>query len=115
MDIRAAALFVFQNDEGSSAALFALLLRGDPAAYPRCRVPPWRRALGPASLPVVKIMPDRCTPGYERIVGKMGSLLAYARARTLMSEFLPLGDVPSVEMTRRRAMRWAFVWNSRQW
>jgi hypothetical protein len=35
----------------------------------------------------------------------MGSLLPYARARTLMSEFLPLGDVPAVETTRRRTMR----------
>jgi hypothetical protein len=35
----------------------------------------------------------------------MGSLLPYARARTLMAEFLPLGDVPAVETTRRRTMR----------
>jgi hypothetical protein len=55
--------------------------------------------------PVADIMPDRCTPEYERIIAKMGSLLPYARARTLMSEFLPLGDVPAVETTRRRTMR----------
>ena len=35
----------------------------------------------------------------------MGSLLPYGRARTLISDFLPLGDVPAVEMTRRRTMR----------
>jgi hypothetical protein len=54
--------------------------------------------------PVAEIMPDRCTPEYERVVAKMGSL-PYARARTLLSEFLPLGDVPAVETTRRRTMR----------
>src|SRR5271168_4305059 len=50
-------------------------------------------------------MPDRCTPEYERVIAKMGSLLPYARARTLLSEFLPLGDVPAVETTRRRTLR----------
>jgi hypothetical protein len=55
--------------------------------------------------PVAEILPDRCTPEYERIIAKMGSLLPYARARTLMSEFLPLGDIPAVETTRRRTMR----------
>jgi len=55
--------------------------------------------------PVAEIMPDRCTPEYERVIAKMGSLLPYARARTLLSEFLPLGDVPTVETTRRRTMR----------
>jgi hypothetical protein len=55
--------------------------------------------------PIAEIMPDRCTPEYERLIAKMGSLLPYARARTLMSEFLPLADIPSVETTRRRTMR----------
>jgi hypothetical protein len=55
--------------------------------------------------PVAEIIPDRCTPEYERIIAKMASLLPYARARTLMAEFLPLGDVPAVETTRRRTMR----------
>ena len=55
--------------------------------------------------PVAEIMPDRCTPEYERVIAKMGSLLPYGRARTLLSEFLPLGDVPAVETTRRRTMR----------
>lgn len=40
--------------------------------------------------PVAEIMPDRCTPEYELIIAKMGSLLPYARARTLLAEFLPL-------------------------
>jgi hypothetical protein len=55
--------------------------------------------------PVAEIMPDRCTPEYERVIAKMGSLVPYARARTLLSEFLPLGDVPAVETTRRRTLR----------
>ena len=55
--------------------------------------------------PVAEIVPDRCTPEYERIVAKMGALLPYGRARTLLAEFLPLGDVPAAETTRRRTMR----------
>jgi hypothetical protein len=55
--------------------------------------------------PVAEIMPDRCTPEYERVIAKMGSLLPYRRARTLLSEFLPLDDVSAVETTRRRTMR----------
>jgi hypothetical protein len=55
--------------------------------------------------PVAEIMPDRCTPEYECIIAKMGSLLPYRRARTLLSDFLPLSDVPAVETSRRRTMR----------
>jgi hypothetical protein len=55
--------------------------------------------------PVAEIMPDRYTPEYEHIIAKMGSLLPYARARTLLADFLPLGDVPAVETTRRRTLR----------
>jgi hypothetical protein len=55
--------------------------------------------------PIAEIIPDQCTPEYERIIAKMGSLLPYARARTMMAEFLPLGDIPAVETTRRRTMR----------
>jgi hypothetical protein len=55
--------------------------------------------------PVAEIMPDRCTPEYELIIAKMGSLLPYRRAQTLLSEFLPLSDVPAVETARRRTMR----------
>ena len=58
-----------------------------------------------ALTPVAEIMPDRCTPEYERVIAKMGSLLPYARDRTLLSEFLPFGDVPAVESTRRRTLR----------
>jgi hypothetical protein len=55
--------------------------------------------------PVAEIMPDRCTPEYERVIAKMGSLLPFRRARTLLSEFLPLADAPAVETIRRRTMR----------
>jgi hypothetical protein len=66
----------------------------------RCAVT-CRRTLNP----VAEIMPDRCTPVYERTVAKMGSLLPYRRARTLLAEFLPLGDLPTVETTRQRTLR----------
>jgi hypothetical protein len=55
--------------------------------------------------PVSEIMPDRCTPEYERVVAKMGASLPYRRARTLLSEFLPLGDIPSAETVRHRTIR----------
>jgi hypothetical protein len=55
--------------------------------------------------PIAEIMPDRCTPEYERLIAKMGSQFPYRRARTLLSEFLPIADVPAVETTRRRTMR----------
>jgi hypothetical protein len=55
--------------------------------------------------PVSEIMPDRCTPEYERVVAKMGASLPYRRARTPLSEFLPLDDIPPVEMARQRTIR----------
>jgi hypothetical protein len=51
----------------------------------RCAVT-CRRTLNP----VAEIMPDRCTPEYERTVAN--SLLPYRRARTLLAEFLPHGS-----------------------
>jgi hypothetical protein len=61
----------------------------------------FRRTLNP----VAEIMPDRCTPEYERTVAKMGSLLPYRQARTLLAEFLPLGKPQAVETTRQRTLR----------
>jgi hypothetical protein len=49
-------------------------------------------------------MPDRCTPEYERTVAKMGALLPYRRARSLLGEFFPLGDAPEVETVRQRTL-----------
>jgi len=66
----------------------------------RCAVT-CRRTLNP----VAEIMPDRCTPEYEQTVAKMGSLLPYRRARTLLAEFLPLGKPQTVETTRQRTLR----------
>ena len=54
--------------------------------------------------PVAEIMPDRCTPEYERVLAKMGALLPYRRARTVLSEFLPLGKPQTVETTRQRTL-----------
>jgi hypothetical protein len=66
----------------------------------RCAVT-CRRTLNP----VAEIMPDRCTPEDERTVAKMGALLPYRRARTLLAEFLPLGKPQAVETTRQRTLR----------
>lgn len=66
----------------------------------RCAVT-CRRTLSP----VTEIMPDRCTPEYERVIAKMGAVLPYRRARTLLSEFLPLDTPQTVETTRQRTLR----------
>src|SRR3954447_16256326 len=42
--------------------------------------------------PVAEIMPDRCTPEYERVVAAMGAALPYRRALALLEAFFPLGD-----------------------
>jgi hypothetical protein len=55
--------------------------------------------------PMDEIMPDRCTPEYERILAKMGSLAAYGRATALMGELLPLGHAPAIETARRRTLQ----------
>lgn len=54
--------------------------------------------------PLAEVMPDRCTPEYERVVAKMGALVPYGRAAALMAEFLPLGAIPAVETARRRTL-----------
>ena len=74
----------------------------------RCAVT-CRRTLNP----VAEIMPDRCTPEYERTVAKMGSLLPYRRARTLLAELLPLGNPQAVETTRQRTLRVGTGWSRR--
>jgi len=60
-----------------------------------------RRSITPAA----EVMPDRCTPEYERVVAAMGAALPYRRALTLLKEFFPLGDAPAVETTRRRTLQ----------
>lgn len=55
--------------------------------------------------PVAEIMPDRCTPEYERILSGMGSALPYRRARALLAELLPLDAAPDVETVRRRTLQ----------
>ena len=61
-----------------------------------------RSTLSPAS----ELMPDRCTPEYERTLAKMGAWLPYRRARRFLSEFFPLGaDLPWHETIRRRTAR----------
>jgi hypothetical protein len=61
-----------------------------------------RTTLCPAS----ELMPDRCTPEYERTLAKMGAWLPYRRAQRFLSEFFPLGaDLPCHETIRRRTAR----------
>jgi hypothetical protein len=67
----------------------------------RCAVTA-RSTLCPAS----ELMPDRCTPDYERALAKMGAWLPYWRAQRFLSGFFPLGDDPPWhETVRRRTMR----------
>ena len=54
--------------------------------------------------PVAEIVPDRCTPEYERTLARMGSLLPYRRSRLLLEEFFPLGEAPKVETVRQRTL-----------
>ncbi|MBS0161028.1 MAG: ISKra4 family transposase [Nitrospira sp.] len=61
-----------------------------------------RSTLCPAS----ELMPDRCTPAYERTLAKLGVWVPYRRTRQFLSEFFPLGDdLPWPETIRRRTMR----------
>ncbi len=55
--------------------------------------------------PVVEIMPDQCTPEYERSLAEMGALLPYRRARTLLEDLFPLGEPPMVETIRQRTLK----------
>jgi hypothetical protein len=65
----------------------------------RCGVA-WRRTI----TPVAEIMPDRCTPEYERTLARMGSELPYRRARSLLEAFFPLSHAPEVETIRQRTL-----------
>jgi len=47
--------------------------------------------------PVTEIMPNRCTPEYERVLAKPGTLLPYRHARTLPEASFPIGDRPTSE------------------
>src|SRR3954447_17535608 len=55
--------------------------------------------------PVAEIMPDRCTPEYERVVAAMGAALPYRCALALLEAFFPLGEAPAVETTRQRTLQ----------
>src|SRR3954465_15439714 len=44
--------------------------------------------------PVGEIMPDRCTPEYERTLAEMGARLPYRRARALLGDLFPFGAPP---------------------
>ena len=54
--------------------------------------------------PVGEIMPDRCTPEYERSLAKAGAILPYRRARRMLEDQFPLGQPPVVETVRQRTL-----------
>jgi hypothetical protein len=54
---------------------------------------------------VEEIMPDRCTPEYERMLAELGALLPYRRARTLLGTFFPVGDLPTIDTIQRRTLQ----------
>ena len=47
--------------------------------------------------PVTEIMPDRCTPEYERVLAKLEALVPYRRVRVLPGDLFPIGDPPVVK------------------
>src|SRR5271157_1982198 len=65
--------------------------------------------------PLAEIMPDRCTPEYERILAKMGSLAAYGRAPAWWRKSSLL--VIRLRSKRRTAEPFGLVhdWSSRFW
>ena len=52
-----------------------------------------------------EIIPDRCTPEYERVLAGVGALLPYRRARTLLETFFPVGDLPTIDTIQRRTLQ----------
>src|SRR3954452_3867895 len=71
------------------------------------RFAPCRCSVGQRQIlsPVGEIMPDRCTPDYERTLAEMGARLPYRRARALLDDRFPLGTPPVVETIRQRTLR----------
>ena len=55
--------------------------------------------------PVKEIMPDRCTPEYERALADFGALLPHRRARALLESFFPVGDVPTIDTIQRQTLQ----------
>jgi hypothetical protein len=55
--------------------------------------------------PVTEIMPDRCTPEYERVLAKLGGLLPYRRARAMLADFFPIGDAPAIDTIHQRTLQ----------
>ena len=55
--------------------------------------------------PVTKIMPDRCTPEYERVLARLGALLPYRRACALLEDFFPVGNPPAVDTVQQRTLQ----------
>jgi hypothetical protein len=61
--------------------------------------------LGTVLSPVTEIMPDRCTPEYECVHAELGTLLPYRRARALLRDFFPVGDLPTIDTIQRPTLQ----------
>ncbi len=55
--------------------------------------------------PVTEIMPDCCTPEYERVLAEFGALLPDRRARALLEAFFPVDDLPTIDTIQRRTLQ----------
>ena len=55
--------------------------------------------------PVKEIMPDSCTPEYERMLAEFSALLPYRRACALLGTFFPVGDLPTIDPIQRRTLQ----------
>jgi hypothetical protein len=89
-DVRARRLLSVWNCGGAGTALFALPGRGDPASYGQSGRGDHSRSMHAR----IRAHHREGRPCFRM-----------PPARILMAEFLPLGDVPAVETTRRRTMR----------
>jgi len=65
--------------------------------------------------PMAEIMPDRCTPEYERILSRMGSLAAYGRAVALMQNSFLLAIRLRSKRRAAEPFRLVHDWSSRFW
>ena len=65
--------------------------------------------------PVAEIMPDRCTPEYERVIAKMGSLLPYARAGHCCRNSCRSATFLRWRRPAGEPCGWALAWSSRRW
>lgn len=82
-------------------SLFGVIAVGAPRFAPCCCSETRHETLSPVS----EIMPDRCTPEYERTLAGTGAVLPYRRARSALDDTFPLGVAPVIETIRQRTLQ----------